>query len=142
RRSFATGADMRNSFWSRRHVIRAAAAAGALGWLWPQGTFARQAGPTRTALLSLIRHRESAAVIGRHALDVLPRLRNRMRLLSEISSDLKMNLSDIARADRETMRARLTARIEQDFAAGQTVKLDGWLFSLAEARLCALAAQA
>ncbi len=41
-------------------------------------------------------------------------------------------------ADAAAMRAYLNARIRDDFAAGRTMLLDGWVLSITEARQCAL----
>ena len=47
--------------------------------------------------------------------------------------------------DSETLERRLTsavARIQDDFAMGATITIDGWVLALTEARLCALIALA
>lgn len=44
------------------------------------------------------------------------------------------------RVASERLRRLFHARVTQDFAQGRTVKLDNWLFSRTEVRLCALAA--
>ena len=42
--------------------------------------------------------------------------------------------------DAEELRRSFRAHVTQDFEQGRTVKLDGWVFSRTELRLCALAA--
>jgi hypothetical protein len=44
-----------------------------------------------------------------------------------------------ARAIATQPRAHIAARVREDFAAGRVVLLDGWMLSVTEARLCALA---
>ena len=45
---------------------------------------------------------------------------------------------DVIALDRTSLRHRLDARVRDDFASGTTVRLDGWVLSRTEARLCAL----
>jgi hypothetical protein len=40
--------------------------------------------------------------------------------------------------DRSSLRRRLDAKVRDDFSSGTTVRLDGWVLSRTEARLCAL----
>lgn len=52
---------------------------------------------------------------------------------------------DIARSDLVTMapaklRARIRSRMSDDFSAGRTIGLHGWILSETEAELCSLAA--
>jgi hypothetical protein len=48
----------------------------------------------------------------------------------------------LVRASVPEMSALLNDRIRQDFASEQVVKVDGWILSITEARLCALTALA
>jgi len=50
-------------------------------------------------------------------------------------------LSDIPLAELKPcqIRAQLTRQIRDDFSGGRLVEVDGWLLSVTEARLCALA---
>ena len=90
------------------------------------------------AVLAVLRHREVAARVGAATLTSLPH--NRGTLLAQILDDLEMSVGEATRVSESEIRRKLSRRIYQDFAAGRTLKLDGWLLSVAEARLCALAA--
>jgi len=46
----------------------------------------------------------------------------------------------VLRLHRSEIANRLAQRVRDDFAARNTVMIDGWLVSLTETRLCALAA--
>jgi hypothetical protein len=95
-----------------------------------------------TAILALVRHRESATVLGNAALSSWPDLRDHKTLLANILDDLRMDGDSVARARVPDIASRLAVRIRDDFAVARTVMLDGWLLSLAETRLYALAALA
>lgn len=124
---------------TRRGVIVAGAAASILGWLNP---FSRQAvaSTAEAAVLALLRHRRSAAAIGEAALAAWPELADRGALLAGIGSDLNMSFSDLTRAGVGEIHRLFSERIRMDFTTGRTLKIDGWLLSLAEVRLYALAA--
>jgi hypothetical protein len=72
-------------------------------------------------------------VIGCAYLAEHPEERDRKRLLREL--DL-----DVAGAETSRLREMLVQRQLRDFAFGRVVRVDGWILSETEARLCALAA--
>ncbi len=57
---------------------------------------------------------------------------------AEILGAAILNGDTPALMDSPTLHATLTARIRDDFAAGRTVRLQGWVLSVTEARQCAL----
>jgi hypothetical protein len=66
-------------------------------------------------------HPESAAVIGRAYLEIAPDDAAASRLLP---------------GDHDALRERIV----DDFASGRTVRIDGWILAVTEARLCAAVA--
>jgi hypothetical protein len=82
------------------------------------------AGELREILLS-----PSAAMMGKAYMELAPSEIDESSLVRGVGFDL----------DRFSWAA-LERRIEGDFASGRTVRLDGWVLSLTEARLYALAA--
>lgn len=86
------------------------------------------------ALRGFFRHPDSAAAIGRAYLHIHPEEADPQRLLARLLPDAEPLLA------REDLRRALAARQAADFAGGRTLRLDGWVLSLTEARLCAAAA--
>jgi hypothetical protein len=124
---------------TRRDVIASAAimAAGSLAI----GTSApAKATTAEQAILSILHHREAASQIGYAALETLPAFRNQPLLLADILGDLGLDQESVLRLDQAEIGARLIQRIHDEFASQRTVMLDGWILSLTETRLCALAA--
>ena len=64
------------------------------------------------------------------------------RLISVSSAPalLKLLVPAAARLDDAAARERMLVQVRADYAAGRTVILSGWVLSVSEARLCALAA--
>ncbi|HEX3753856.1 MAG TPA: hypothetical protein VHV26_02155 [Rhizomicrobium sp.] len=89
------------------------------------------------AILAALSDRRSAALIGRSA--SWP-TQGRDRPLDQILADLRLEPEDAAHMQTSEIRRRLAARIRADFAEGRTIRRDGWLIAVTEARLCALAA--
>lgn len=128
---------------SRRTVLASGAAIAAAGL--PLASIQHLAGNgsrAETAILAMVRHREAAIALGQTALFSQPHLYDRGRILAELLDDLGMDADSAARASAGDIASRLTARIRNDFAVERTIMLDGWLLSLAETRLYALAALA
>lgn len=95
----------------------------------------RDAGvPVATWLRSMIADLESARRIGQAYLQSAPEDADRDRLLADLFPRLEPEAGD--------RRDSFAARCRQDFADGATVRVDGWVLSRTEARLCALAALA
>ena len=121
---------------NRRHFItRAAAGTLALGlpnpWRWasPSAELRALARPALRDMLGESRVRE----LGAQYQAMYPKEREAEILRSAILS------GDIpALMDSPTLHAVLAARIRDDFAAGRTVLVKGWVLSVTEARQCAL----
>ena len=91
---------------------------------------------TAEALLSTLPDRASARAIGRVFLEERSEERSRDRLIRKILGD---DRDGSALADPGALRVYLRDRIRRDFARSETIELDGWVLSLTEVRLCALA---
>ncbi len=90
-------------------------------------------------LIGLLGNRASASVVGRAYLSVRPAEKDARRLVSLLTAD-RLPLAALLDADAQTLRARVQAALSEDFAQGQTVDVQGWMLSVTESRLCALAA--
>ena len=91
---------------------------------------------TAEALLSTLPNRASARAIGRVFLEERSEERSRDRLIRKI---LGNDRGGSALSDPGGLRVYLRDRIRRDFARSETIELDGWVLSLTEVRLCALA---
>ena len=91
---------------------------------------------TAEALLSTLPNRASARAIGRVFLEERSEEGSRDLLIRKILGD---DRSGSALADPGALRVYLRDRIRRDFARSETIELDGWVLSLTEVRLCALA---
>jgi hypothetical protein len=89
--------------------------------------------PAAERLAALLRHRDSAQRVGREYLKARPQEACAAKLVTELTRDLKLpTISD------PDLRAHFNKRSKADFRARRVVKLDGWILSETEARLCAL----
>jgi hypothetical protein len=127
---------------SRRTVLASGAAIAAAGLPLASIPNAAESRRAETAILAMVRHREAAIALGQTALLSQPHLYDSGRILADVLDDLGMDGDSAARASAGDIASRLTARIRNDFEVERTVMLDGWLLSLAETRLYALAALA
>lgn len=73
-----------------------------------------------------------------HELGVQYRERYPAEREAEILGAAILGGDTMALRDSPTLHATLAARIKDDFAAGRTVLLKGWVLSVTEARQCAL----
>jgi hypothetical protein len=89
--------------------------------------------PAAERLAALLRHRDSAKRVGREYLKARPQEACAANLLAQLTRDLK--LQALSEGD---LRAHFNKRSKADFCARRVVKLDGWILSETEARLCAL----
>lgn len=106
--------------------------------LGPLRELARAAGADSLAsrLMRLFRSPGSAARIGHAYLRQAPREADERRLLALICpAGGRWQTADTSR-----LRRMLARQQRDDFAQGRVVRVRGWLLSLTEARLCALAA--
>lgn len=125
---------------SRRDVVAAGVIAGAalpiVTPALPAGIYAQ----AEEVLVAVFRDSSSATKIGNAVLTLAPDMRNRVQLLSELLRDLRIEPESVVHLERTEIARRLAQRVRDDFATRNTVMLDGWLVSLTEMRLCALAA--
>lgn len=123
---------------SRRHTLAAIGAVGALlpGLRRARG-FSPGPDPAVERLVGLLKHRDSARAIGRAYLALRPEEENADSLVKLISYAPEDPMVARQASDAE-LRAWLRRRQAHDFATGYIVKLDGWLLSATEVRLCAL----
>lgn len=126
---------------SRRTVLLAGAAL-SVSALPMASSIARARGNSgaETAILKIVRHRESAMALGKAAQASWPHMRDRETLLIQILDDLQLDATAARKATTAELARRLSHRIQTDFSVGRTVNLDGWVLSLAETRFYALAA--
>jgi hypothetical protein len=88
-------------------------------------------------LVGLFRHPDSARAIGAAYLALHPEEANAddlVKLISDVPEDPMVTLH----ASDAELRTWVRRRQAHDFASGHIVKLDGWLLSATEGRLCAL----
>jgi hypothetical protein len=84
--------------------------------------------------------RSSAIEIGRAYLKELPSLPNAGQLVETLTCRLGASSSELKAMAPKDLRDRLRAQVSEDFSAGRTVRLRGWILGDAEVQLCALAA--
>jgi hypothetical protein len=116
-----------------RRTFLVTAAAGTAGVVLP----ARGAGHSPVAalanprLLEILRNKRVVRELGRCYLDLAPAEDNPRALAQAILPEPPAN-------SRTALRAQIDAQVQRDFAAGQTLVLNGWIVSVTEARQCAL----
>ena len=110
---------------------------GTPGLTWLASVWQDQEQTLHSRLITLFDHQQSARVIGRTYLQRYPQ-----------EADIRVLLKNVVVPDglsrpgnREFMDV-LQWRIRQDFIEEKVVKLQGWILSTTEARLCALTALA
>ena len=99
-----------------------------------------QRDPLVRTLTAVFRHSASAAAVGAAYLQQKPNEAHQRRLADLIVSADPILCRDITTARGEHVRRRLEQCHRADLANSRTVKIDGWIVSLTEARLCALVA--
>jgi len=95
--------------------------------------------PLVTKLTMLFVHRASAVVVGREYLARVPGEADPAVLVERLVA-AEADRRTLDQADRETLAAWIREKQHEDFELGHTVKVNGWILSETEARLCALAA--
>ncbi|HBY96447.1 MAG TPA: hypothetical protein DEP84_21305 [Chloroflexi bacterium] len=92
------------------------------------------------SVAGLLKYKESARIVGRTYLQNVPQEADAQTLVNLLSLGPVHNNSESRNATTNTLRELLQLRMRQDFEEGQIVKLQGWILSVTEARLCALVA--
>ena len=128
----------------RRQFLSAFALSGTLWTAWQSRARAWLAsGRGATAadrLVAALRRPASAAVVGRAYLAGHPAEADRSWLAERLGADLRCQDCDPARSDAARLRTGVARQLRADFAQSRVVRVDGWVLSVTEARLCALAA--
>ncbi|NEX23258.1 hypothetical protein G3480_23665 [Thiorhodococcus mannitoliphagus] len=119
---------------TRRELLALTLAAGLLRGL-PQTASAAQT--ATEPLLDVVSNRAAAAVLGRAYLVAHPEEADLARLRTLLQERLRTDVSDEA-----SILVRIERQLRNDYIRGDLVEVDGWLLSLTEARLYALAALA
>ena len=127
---------------SRRDVVAAGAVAATAGL--PISVLAAPASTSgaEAALLAVFRDVGGVAQVGCAVLALSGPMRDRVQLLDQLLRDLRLDTESVLCLHRSEIANRLAQRVRDDFAARNTVTIDGWLVSLTETQLCALAALA
>jgi hypothetical protein len=89
-------------------------------------------------LRRLLRHPDSARAVGAAYRRTFPAEADPPKLTGLLLSSLSLDEARLARQSDASLRALVVARMRNDFAAGHTATIDGWILSRTEARLCAL----
>jgi len=124
----------------RREFLRGLCAAGVAG-LAPLSWSCHRGVAPKAALAGFFDDRRSAAIVGRVYLNAQPEAVDADELVASIVDDSDRAHRDwnALWRDPDAMREALRERHREDLARGDVVDVDGWLLSLTEARLCALA---
>jgi hypothetical protein len=96
----------------------------------------------RAKLTALFIHQESAQAIGRAYLERYPQEADIRRLEDQIAQGIAGGRTLLAATSKQEMSKLLSDRVRQDFETEHVVKVQGWILSITEARLCALTALA
>jgi hypothetical protein len=127
-----------NAGVSRRVLVAGVALLAGFTALLPSALRAKS--PAEQAILAALSDHRSARHVGRLSLAAWPHMHDRAALVQQILGELEIGIADAPHIGTDELRRRLAGRIQADFATARTVRLDGWLMALTEARLCALAA--
>lgn len=128
----------------RRQFLTTFALSGALWTVWQSRARAWlpswRGAAAADRLVAVLRRPASAAVVGRAYLAGHPAEADRDWLAAQLDADLRCQNCNPARSDAARLRAGLARQLRVDFAQSRVVRVDGWVLSVTEARLCALAA--
>ena len=118
----------------KRREFIAMATAGATSLVLPATI--RAGGPSSLApanprLLDILHDERVVVDLGRRYREIVPGEDDARTLAEAI---LAVRSADVTAA----LRARVDQQVERDFARGRTVKVNGWILSVTEARQCAL----
>jgi hypothetical protein len=91
-------------------------------------------------LAGLLNHEESARIVGRVYLRMVPGEASAGVLTARLAERVPGGLQTLKTADQSRLRELLRRSIAEDFQDLRIVKLDGWVFARTEGRLCALTA--
>lgn len=129
---------------SRREVLKRFAVGGLLTNIPAFPAWASVAAPSPSLaekLARLFSNSRSATAVGRRYLALGIEPADIPLLAARVAGDGTAYLR-LRAADPRTLRRLMSEQQRRDFSAGRTVMIDGWVLSLTEARLCAIAALA
>jgi hypothetical protein len=130
---------------TRREFLLLSAGAG-VAWLlrstlpWSQPGAISNQWALSLHLTALLRHRESARIIGREYLRQYPHESDTQMLAGLIATACGGCDAPLLEAAEKEPQSLLEQTLRRDFEAEKVVKIQGWILSTTEARLCALAA--
>lgn len=136
---------METTHMSRRRLLRLMIGVAAGLALYPSGQtsgWRDQHDELAARLAALFSQPQSAAAIGQAYLQQYAHEADALRLHRLIVRDVVQQGAGLRDAGDAELKSLLQQRIWQDFADDRVVKLNGWILSVTEARLCALAALA
>ncbi len=91
-------------------------------------------------LLQALPRRSSAVVVGNAYLDNLKSPPSSSSVVDHLVGKLQASPSDLRMMTPAEITASLRSRMSEDFSAGRTIEVRGWVLSELEAELCCLAA--
>ncbi len=94
----------------------------------------------RARLSGLLRHTDSARIVGREYLHRYPQEATVPVLLGLIAAEGTGGQAALSKVADAELRALLDHEMRRDFSDEKVVQLQGWILSVTEARLCALMA--
>jgi hypothetical protein len=91
-------------------------------------------------LLSIFSQRRSAAVVGTSWLRQLDERPEVDALVEGVMDHLDLTPRSLHASDVGSLRQRVRTKVSEDFAAGRTISVDGWVLGRTEVHLCGIAA--
>jgi hypothetical protein len=91
-------------------------------------------------IIDLFSDKTSARVIGSHYLSQNPAEASVNALIEKLSVDLPGVRAGFAGQPHASLAELFAQRVRREFESGSVVRIQGWVLSVCEARLCALAA--
>lgn len=133
-----------NPTWTKRRFLQALVSLGAITlaqpvWALLPSPARRPPDPLAVRLAGFFIHKESAVRVGRAYLRSFPGEADAQRLVSRLCASDPLKHRTLLDADSKRCFELLALTHRQDFEKGRIVKVDGWILSETEARLCALA---
>jgi hypothetical protein len=130
---------------TRRTFLHILGFLSALGLTRPARALAKLGGssapdPLALKLAKFFVHKDSASMVGREYLRSVPEEEDARLLVDLICSGQVGRRETLLGADLKELREWLRGQQRLDFEHGRIVKVQGWILSETEVRLCALAA--
>ncbi|MEE9396860.1 MAG: hypothetical protein V3V31_07590 [Methylococcales bacterium] len=89
-------------------------------------------------LISSLTDLPSARIIGRSYYESLKQQPDRPKVVQVLAERLSGNKESVIKLDREALRRQIHSQYREEYLAGQTVELQGWLLARTEVELCLL----